>query len=48
MDKFSKELLAAFLFSVSIILFSNIAFSQSGPTWVQKPVQCGELAEVIE
>lgn len=47
MEKFTKELIAAFLFGVSIILFSNIAFSQSGPTWVQKPVQCGELAEVV-
>ena len=47
MEKFTKELIAAFLFGISIILFSNIAFSQSGPTWVQKPVQCGELAEVV-
>ena len=43
-DKLGIELLAAFLFGISIIVISNVAFGQQ---WVQKPVQCGELAEVI-
>ena len=46
-DKFGIQMLVAFVLSIGVIVLSNTAFGQSGPTWVQKPVQCGELAEVI-
>ena len=45
-DKFGIQLLVGFVLSVSLIVFSNVAFS--APTWVNKPVQCGELQEVIQ
>jgi len=47
-DKFGIQMLVAFALSIGVIVLSNTAFGQSGPTWVQKPVQCGELAEVIQ
>ncbi len=46
-DKFGMQLLVAFVLSIGVIVLSNTAFGQSGPTWVQKPVQCGMLAEVV-
>ena len=46
MEKFTKELLTAFLFSLSIILFSNIAFGD--PVWAQKPIQCASPEEVFD
>ena len=45
-DKFGIQLLVGFVLSISVIVFSNVAFS--APVWSQKPVQCGELAEVIQ
>lgn len=45
-DKFSRGLLIAFLLSVSVILFSNIAFGE--PQWVQKPIQCASPKEVLD
>lgn len=47
-DKFGIQLLVGFVLSISVIVFSNVALGQSGPTWVNKPVQCGELATVIQ
>jgi len=43
-DKFGIQMLFAFVLSIGVIVLSNTAFGQQ---WVQKPVQCGELAEVI-
>ena len=43
-DKFGIQMLVAFVLSIGVIVLSNTAFGQQ---WVQKPVQCGELAEVI-
>ena len=40
MQKFTKELIIAFLFGVSVIVFSNVAFAET--EWRQKPVQCGK------
>ena len=46
MEKFTRELLTAFLFSVGIILFSNIAFGE--PIWAEKPIQCASPEEVFD
>ena len=46
MEKLTKGLLISFLLGISVILFSNIAFSE--PQWVNKPVQCASPAEVID
>ncbi len=43
-DKFGIQLLVAFVLSIGIIILSNTAFGQQ---WVQKPVQCGDLDDVI-
>jgi len=45
-DKFGIQLLLAFLFSISVILISNLAFAQ--PSWVEKPVQCASYEEVAQ
>lgn len=45
-DKFGFQLLVAFLFSISVILVSNLAFAE--PKWVEKPVQCATYEEVIQ
>ena len=46
MDKFGLQLIGAFLFGISVILFSNVAFS--APQWVEKPVQCATPPEVLD
>lgn len=46
MDKFSKGLLISFLLSISVILFSNVAFS--APRWAEKPIQCAAPQEVLD
>ena len=45
-DKFGFQLLVAFLFSVSVILVSNLASAEI--TWAQKPIQCATYEEVAE
>jgi len=45
-DKFGIQLLVAFVLSIGLILFSNIAFSE--PQWVQKPIQCASPKEVLD
>lgn len=46
MDKFSKGLLISFFLSISVILFSNVAFS--APMWAEKPIQCAAPQEVLD
>ncbi|MDB4339558.1 hypothetical protein OAA08_00580 [bacterium] len=45
-DKFGIQLLVAFVLSIGLILFSNIAFGE--PQWVQKPIQCATPPEVLD
>jgi hypothetical protein len=45
-DKFGMQLLVAFVLSVGLIVFSNVAFSE--PQWVQKPIQCATPQEVLD
>lgn len=45
-DKFGFQLLVAFLFSISVIVISNIASAE--PKWVEKPIQCASYEEVAE
>ena len=50
MKKFDKQLLAAFLFGIAVILLSLLLPNKSygEPKWVDKPVQCATYQEVIE
>ena len=50
MKKFDKELLAAFLVGIAVILLSLLLPNKSygEPKWVQKPVQCATYQEVIQ
>jgi len=48
MNKFDKQLLAGWIFGLSIVLWAMIAAAQSGPKWSQKPVQCASPPEVLE
>ena len=43
MQKFTKELIIAFIFGIAVIVGSNLAFAQQkeGIEWRSKPVQCG-------
>jgi len=43
-DKFGFQLLVAFLFSVSVILISNVVSAE--PMWAEKPIQCASYQEV--
>lgn len=45
MTKFGKQLLAAWIFSISVVVFSNLAFA--APVWAEKPIQCATPAEVF-
>lgn len=45
-DKFGFQLLVAFLFSISVLLVSNLASAEIN--WVQKPIQCASYEEVAE
>jgi len=48
-DKFTRDLILCFFFSIFVILISNIAFADA--RWMAKPVQCGndtELTELLE
>ena len=46
LDKFGIQLLVAFFISISVIVFSNIAFAE--PKWAEKPIQCASYQEVAE
>ena len=46
MSKFGKQLLAGWIFSISVIVFCNVAFA--GPVWAEKPIQCASPAEVFD
>ena len=46
MTKFGKQLLAAWIFSISVVVFSNLAFG--APVWAEKPIQCASPSEVFE
>tara|TARA_B100001093_G_C26425853_1_gene841857 strand:- start:250 stop:639 length:390 start_codon:yes stop_codon:yes gene_type:complete len=57
MNKFGKQLLAGWIFSISVILFCNLAFAspddytppaKEAPAWVQKPVQCASPEAVFD
>jgi len=51
MNKFDKQLLAGWIFGLSIVLWAMIASADHlgiGPQWAQKPVQCASPAEVLE
>ena len=59
MSKFGRQLLAGWIFSISVILFCNIAFAspndyipppveEETPSWVQKPVQCASPEAVFD
>ena len=57
MNKFGKQLLAGWIFSIGVILFCNIAFAgpndytppaKEVPMWVQKPVQCASPEAVFD
>jgi hypothetical protein len=45
MSKFGKQLLVAWIFSISVIVFSNLAFA--APYWAEKPIQCASPKEVF-
>lgn len=45
-DKFGIQLLLGFAFSLLLIVFSNVAFADA--TWMAKPVQCGNDAELSQ
>ena len=46
MTKFGKQLLAAWIFSISVVVFSNLAFA--APVWAEKPIQCASPSEVFD
>ena len=46
MSKFGRQLLAGWIFSISIIVFCNVAFA--APVWAEKPIQCASPAEVFD
>ncbi len=51
MNKFDKQLLAGWIFGLSIVLWAMIASADhlgDGPKWAQKPVQCASPPEVLE
>ena len=51
MKKFDKQLLAGWIFGVSIVLWAFIASADHngpGPEWAQKPVQCADTMEVLD
>ena len=57
MNKFGKQLLAGWIFSISVILFCNLAFAgpndytppaTEAPVWVEKPVQCASPESVFD
>ena len=47
MQKFTKEMIIAFIVGLAVIVGSNFAFSQQkqGIEWREKPVQCGPEKE---
>ena len=51
MKKFDKQLLAGWLFGLSIVLWAMFATADhetGGPRWVQKPIQCASPPEVMD
>ena len=46
MSKFGKQLLAAWIFSIGVIIFANLAFA--APYWAEKPIQCASPKEVFD
>ena len=45
MTKFGKQLLAAWIFSIGVVVLTNLAFA--APYWAQKPIQCASPGEVF-
>lgn len=46
MTKFGKQLFAAWIFSISIVVFCDAAFA--APVWAEKPIQCASPSEVFD